>query len=74
MEPDYILPSFGANNQTITASGFSGGSFWSTLQHTIDSDLIKGVGLFNGGIYGDKIFEFDQDWIDESIKLARDFD
>ena len=53
LQPDDILPSFGAEADTITISGFSGGSATSTNLQTIYSDTIKGAGLLNGGPYGD---------------------
>lgn len=46
-----MLPALGANPDTITASGFSSGSYMSTHLHVIFSDIIKGVGLLNGGAY-----------------------
>lgn len=38
-----------ADPDSITVSGFSGGSFFTAFLHTQLSDKIKGVGLFSGG-------------------------
>ena len=46
------LPPMGADLDSVTLSGFSSGSFFSTNLHVVHSDLIKGVALVNGGPYG----------------------
>ena len=51
LNTDYELPAFGAEEFSITISGFSGGSFQSTNVDVIFSDVIKGVGLISGGAY-----------------------
>ena len=43
----------GAQDDTITISGFSGGSSLAADMHTIYSKTIKGAGLVSGGPYGD---------------------
>jgi len=49
---DNELPSFGAESFSVTISGFSGGSYLATQIDVIYSDLIKGVGMIEGGSYG----------------------
>jgi len=49
------LPSLNADPDSVTFSGFSGGSFMSALVGTANSDTVKGVGLFSGGPYGSTI-------------------
>ena len=46
------LPSFNADPDSITFSGFSGGSWMAHHMHVANSERIAGVGLFNGGSYG----------------------
>jgi len=46
------LPSLNADPDSITMSGLSGGSWYSTNMHVSNSLRIKGVGLFSGGAYG----------------------
>jgi len=48
------LPALGGAPDSMTISGFSGGSAAATQFHTIYSDDIKGVGLFCGSVYGDE--------------------
>ena len=43
----------GAESDSITISGFSGGCTAAANMHTIFSDTIKGAGLIAGGPYGD---------------------
>ena len=50
---DVALPAMGGDPDSITISGFSGGSYAATQLHVIYSDLIKGSGLIAGGPYGD---------------------
>ena len=50
-DPSKALPPMGADPNTITFSGYSGGAYMSHYMHVIHSDVIKGVGLFNGGPY-----------------------
>jgi len=50
--PNLRLPNLGGDADTLTMSGFSSGSFTSTLQTIIHSEKIKGVGLYCGGPYG----------------------
>jgi len=45
------LPSLNADPDSITFSGFSGGSYFSTIMHVSHSSRIAGVGLLNGGAY-----------------------
>jgi len=53
LDPDLQLLPMGGKNDTMTISGFSGGSSTATDMHTIHSDMIKGAGLVGGGPYGD---------------------
>ena len=50
---DLALPAMGGEPDSITISGFSGGSYTASQLHVIYSDLIKGSGLICGGPYGD---------------------
>jgi poly(3-hydroxybutyrate) depolymerase len=52
---DVYLPSFGADPDSVTISGISGGSYTANQLHVVYSDLIKGAGLIIGGPYGDDI-------------------
>lgn len=45
------LPSLNADPDSITFSGFSGGSYFATIMHVTNSDRVAGVGLFSGGAY-----------------------
>ena len=47
------LPAMGGEQNSVTVSGISGGSYAATQLHVIYSDLIKGSGLIIGGPYGD---------------------
>ena len=42
----------GAESFSVTISGFSGGSYLATQIDIIYSDMIKGVGMIEGGSYG----------------------
>ena len=66
------LPSMNAHADTITFSGFSSGSFMSTNMHVIYSDIIKGVGLTSGGVYGFANYgtQFDPFTGDEDARLT----
>ena len=68
MDSDWNLPSLGADPDTITMSGFSGGSYQTSMMSVIHSDLIKGVGLFNGGPYANSVL--DRDTPDEGKSIA----
>lgn len=50
---DRLLPPMGAESDTVTVSGISGGSFAASQLHVIFSDMIQGSGLLIGGPYGD---------------------
>jgi len=54
------LPTLNADPDSITVSGFSGGSYFATNMHVSNSERIAGVGLFSGGAYGsmDDVFDF----------------
>ncbi len=43
------MPSFNADNDTVTMAGFSSGAGKTVNMHVIYSDRIKGVGLICGG-------------------------
>lgn len=45
------LPGFGADPNTITISGFSGGAFAADQLKVIYSETFKGAGLLAGGPY-----------------------
>lgn len=45
----FQLPAFGADPDTITMSGYSCGSWAAHMFHVINSERIKGSGIFNGG-------------------------
>ena len=49
LDEDLSLPSFNADNNTLTMSGFSSGAFETAGMHVIYSDRIKGVGIICGG-------------------------
>ena len=51
-DPTLKLPPLEIESDSITISGFSGGSYTSTNMHVIYSDVFKGVGLFSGGPFG----------------------
>lgn len=51
------LPSLGADADTVTMSGYSGGSYFAAQQAVINSDVIKGAGMFNGGPYGTSVID-----------------
>ena len=53
------LPSFGADPESVTFSGISGGSFMAHSMHVIHSYTIKGVGLVAGGPYGSNMFDLE---------------
>ena len=46
-----LLPALGANPDTVTASGFSAGSYMSNMIHVAFSETIKGIGMVSGGPY-----------------------
>ena len=48
----------GADPDYVTFSGFSSGSWMSHQLHIVYSDTIKGVGLYEGGPYGQKFTNF----------------
>ena len=48
---DYFLPPLNISPNTITASGYSSGSYMSSQLHVVHSSTIKGVGLISGGPY-----------------------
>jgi len=50
---DQYLPAMGAEANSVTVSGISGGSYAATQLHVIYSDFIRGSGLIIGGPYGD---------------------
>ena len=45
------LPSLSADNETVTISGISSGSFMTTILHLANSDKIKGSGHIICGPY-----------------------
>lgn len=47
------LPALGAESNTITASGWSGGCTTAGNLNVVFSEYVKGVGLYQGGPYGD---------------------
>ena len=49
------LLALGANNNTITFSGFSSGAFMTHQMHVIHSSYIKGVGLVSPGPYNSNL-------------------
>jgi hypothetical protein len=48
-DKDFSLPSFNADNDTVTMAGFSSGAGKTANMHVIYSDRIKGVGIICGG-------------------------
>jgi hypothetical protein len=61
----------GAENFTVTLSGFSGGSFQASYINVIFSYVIKGVGLISGGSYGATyLFNEKTDDLQNSINIA----
>lgn len=61
----------GAEDFTVTLSGFSGGSFQASNINVIFSNVIKGVGLLSGGAYGATyLFNEKKDDLQNSIDLA----
>jgi hypothetical protein len=48
---DYRLPPLHANPNTVTSAGGSSGAFWSVNLQVTMPELIKGVGLIQGGSY-----------------------
>jgi poly(3-hydroxybutyrate) depolymerase len=50
------LPGFGADPNSITISGFSGGGFMADQMKVIFSDTFKGAGLLAGGPYYNMFF------------------
>ena len=63
LDPSLKLPPLGIDGDSITISGFSGGSFASTNMHVIYSETFKGVGLLSGGPFG--IYQSDQNVYNE---------
>ena len=60
----------GAESDTITISGISGGSYAASQLHVIYSDTIKGSGLLVGGQYGDVFWNKQANLATESIAKA----
>ena len=52
---DFPLPGMNANPNLITSVGFEAGSFMSMELHCAYPEIIKGVGLLNGGMPGSYI-------------------
>ena len=71
--PSLSLPSFGADPDSITLSGPSGGSSVATQMHTIYSEDIKGAGLIIGTPYGDDLSIVGLNLGQEAIALAENF-
>ena len=46
------LPALGADPNTVTFSGISGGGYMSNVMQIIHSKRVKGTGLVVGGPYG----------------------
>jgi predicted esterase len=72
----YKLPSMGVNPDSITAGGFSGGSFYATIFHVVNSATIKGVHLRAGGPYSfgydhSEQETLDDQYVQEAIALAQ---
>ena len=60
--PNFIvgrLPTLGADPNTITISGLSGGSYGASYLSTAFSDTFIGVGLWIGGSFGEHVLESD---------------
>ena len=73
----FVLPAMNINPNTITASGFSGGSYYASLFHVVNSATIKGVGLKAGGVYslgykGGGKESIPDSWITDAIAKAQD--
>ena len=66
---DNRLLSMGADSNQVTFSGFSSGSWMSHQLHIVYSDTIKGVGLYEGGPYGQSFLDMEgtkENWKDLS--------
>ena len=70
---DRLLPSMGAESNSVTVSGISGGSFAASQIHVIFSDMIHGSGLLVGGPYGDNYQESQSNLAPESIVKAENY-
>ena len=68
------LPSMNADPDSVTVSGFSGGSWYATILHVTNSERIAGVGLLNGGAYASLKQPSDLTSPDKSTKDIEDFD
>ena len=52
INPSWQLPALGAQSNTVTVSGFSGGSSFATLLSAVEPERFDGFALLNGGIFG----------------------
>ncbi len=68
------LPSMNADPDSVTVSGFSGGSWYATILHVSNSERIAGVGLLNGGAYASLKENDDLLNRDRSTRDIKDFD
>ena len=50
---DFELPSLGVEENSVTISGIGSGSTLAMITGIVNSDIIKGLGLFNGVSYSD---------------------
>lgn len=53
LEPQFNLPPLGAQSDSLTVSGWSGGGSAAGNFQVVFSDYIKGVGLIESGPFGD---------------------
>jgi hypothetical protein len=73
----YKLPAMNVNPDSITAGGFSGGSFYATIFHVVNSATIKGVHLRAGGPYSFGYAHsgqptLDDQYVQDAIALAQE--
>lgn len=46
------MPALGAQIDTVTVSGFSGGSSFTSLLSAVEPDRFDGFAMLNGGMFG----------------------
>ena len=73
LDPELILPTLGGEPDTITISGWSGGSVTANNLVVAYSDYIKGAGLIEGYTYGAQPFiDSAEESADKNIALANE--
>jgi len=67
---DNDLPSFGAEDFSVTLSGFGTGSTQALITTVANSAIIAGLGLLDGVSYGDNNSNPNLDFLNQSTSIA----